>query len=118
LTDSSNKLITERTRYLRTTELSKTDVWAIETIEEHGCALISVASECEDDLGWTYSLGIYDTCGQPELITVGLPREVAEFCLNEVARRMRRGIDVTKERQKIRLSRNSPTSQKDGTQRE
>jgi len=99
LTDLNKKFATERTRYLRTTELSKTDEWAIGHIEEHGCALISVVSDCRDDFGWTYSLGIYDTCGQPELITVGLPSDVAKSCLNEAARRMRGGIDVTQQRQ-------------------
>jgi hypothetical protein len=76
------------------------DEWAIDQIEEHGCALISVGSDCKDDFGWTYTLGIHNTCGHPELITVGLPLEVAKFCLNETARRMRAGINVIKERQK------------------
>jgi hypothetical protein len=53
------------------TELSKTDKWAIEMIEEHGCALIGVGRDC-DDFAWTLSLGIYDTCSHPELIIVGL----------------------------------------------
>lgn len=100
MTDSTKKFTTERTKYLRTTELSKTDEWTIDQIEEHGCALISVGSDCKDDFGWTYSLGIYDTCRQPELITVGLPFEAAKFCLNEAARRMRAGIELTNERQK------------------
>lgn len=81
MADSSNKFVTNRTTYLRTTELSKMDKWAIESIEEHGSALIGVGSVCEDDFGWAYSLGIYDTCGQPELITVGLPLEPAKHCL-------------------------------------
>ena len=98
--DASKKFATDRTEYLRKTELSKTDAWAIDQIEEHGCALISVGSNCKDDFGWTYSLGINNTRAQPELITVGLPPEVAKFCLNETARRLRAGVDVTKERQK------------------
>lgn len=97
--DSSKKFATKRCSYLRTTELSKIDEQIIGQIEEHGCALISVGRDCEDDLGWTYSLGIYDTCGQPELITIGLPFEVAKSCLNEAARRMRAGADLTKARQ-------------------
>lgn len=100
MADSSRKFTTQRTQYLRTTELSKTDAWALDQIEEHGCALISVSPDCKDDFSWTYSLGIYDTCGQPELITVGLPFEVAKSCLNEAALRMRAGVDVLKERQK------------------
>lgn len=98
--DSGKKFATERTKYLRTTELSKTDEWAIGQIEEHGCALISVGSDCEEDFDWTYSLGIYDTCAQPELITVSLPFTTAKFCLNEAARRLRSGAHVTRERQK------------------
>jgi hypothetical protein len=98
--ESSKKFATERSNYLRTTELSKMDEWAIDQIEEHGCALISVGRDCTDDFVWSYSLGLYDTCGQPELITVGLPFEVAKSCLNEAARRMRDGVDVTMERQK------------------
>jgi len=100
LTDSSAKFATQRTKHLRTTELSKMDAWAIGQIEEHGCALISVGTDCKDDFGWTYSLGVYDTCRQPELITVGLPFETAKSCLNETVRRLRSGVDVTKERQK------------------
>jgi hypothetical protein len=98
--DSTKAFSTERTKYLRTTALNKMDAWAVGQIEEHGCALISVGRDCKDDFGWTYSLGLYDTCRQPELITVGLPFEVAKSCLNEAARRMRAGIDVMKARQK------------------
>lgn len=94
--DSNKKFATERTKFLRTTDLSKTDEWAIDQIEESGSALISVGRDCKDDFGWTYSLGICDTCGQPELIAVGLPSEVAKFCMNEATRRMRNGVDLTK----------------------
>ncbi|HTM18649.1 MAG TPA: DUF4262 domain-containing protein [Terracidiphilus sp.] len=104
MTELNKKFATERSKYLRTAELTKTDEWAIDQIEEHGCALISVGRDCNEDFSWTYSLGIYDTCGQPELITVGLPFEVAKFCLNEAARRMCAGVDLTKERQKELIS--------------
>ncbi len=100
LTDSAKKFVTERTKHLRNKDLSDMDKWAIDQIEEHGCALITVGSDCRDDFDWSYSLGIYDTAGQPEVITVGLPPEVARHCLNEAARRMRAGIDVIRERQK------------------
>jgi hypothetical protein len=81
LTDSSKKFATKRSTYLRTTELSKIDEQVIGQIEEHGSALISVGRQCKDDFAWTYSLGIYDTCGQPELIVIGLPSKVAKACL-------------------------------------
>ena len=99
MTDSIKRFATERSKRFRQSELSKMDDWAISQIEEHGCALISVGRNCNDDFGWTYSLGIYDTCNQPELITVGLPPDVAKTCLNEAARRMRAGVDLVKMRQ-------------------
>lgn len=68
------------------------------------CALISIGRQCKDDFSWTYSLGIYDTCGQPELIAIGLPFEVAKACLNEAARRMHSGVDLTSARQRSRRS--------------
>ena len=58
--DSIKKFATDRSRYLRTTELSKMDEWAVGQIEEHGCAIISVGSDCKDDFGWSYSLGVLD----------------------------------------------------------
>jgi hypothetical protein len=99
LTDSSKKFATKRISDLRSTELNKIDEQVIGQIEEYGCALISVGRNCRDDLGRTYSHGIYDTCGQPELITIGLPSEVAKSCLNEAAHRMRAGIDLARARQ-------------------
>lgn len=63
------------------------------------CALISIGRQCKDDFSWTYSLGIYDTCGPPELIAIDLPFEVAKACLNEAARRMHSGVDLTSARQ-------------------
>lgn len=102
--DSSKKFVTDRTKHLRTTELSRLDERVISQIEEYGCSLISVGSDCADDFGWTYSLGIFNTCGQPELITIGLSPEVAKSCLNEVTRRMRAGIDLARKRQKKLIS--------------
>jgi len=48
--------------------------------------------------GWSYTLGIYDTCGHPEVITVGLYENTAHYLLNEAARRLLSGIDLAKGR--------------------
>jgi hypothetical protein len=49
-------------------------------------------------LGWSYTIGVYDTSGNPEIITVGLPEETAHFALNEAVKCMRAGVDLTKSR--------------------
>jgi hypothetical protein len=40
-------------------------------------------------------VGVFDTCGKPEIITVGLLPETAHFALNEAAKALRVGVDLT-----------------------
>jgi uncharacterized protein DUF4262/sigma-54 interacting transcriptional regulator len=49
-------------------------------------------------LGWSYTLGVFDTSGKPEIITIGLQPETAHFALNEAAKLLRTGVDLTKGR--------------------
>jgi hypothetical protein len=93
------KFETARTRRIRATELNVHDEDTIRKIEEHGCCVLSVGRSCEYELGWTYTIGVFDTCGKPDLITVGLPFETAHSCLNDAVEREREGIDLTKGRQ-------------------
>lgn len=86
---------TDRTRKFRTTELNVHDERTIGQIEEFGCSVLSVGSKCKDELGWTYTIGVFDTCGKPDIITVGLPFKVAQICLNEAVNRQRAGIELT-----------------------
>jgi len=44
--------------------------------------------------GWSYTMGVHDTCGKPEIITVALREETALFLVNEAARRLREGVDL------------------------
>ena len=60
--------------------------------------MLSVMPTCRDEFGWTYTIGVFDTSGKPDLITVGLPSEVAHSCLNEATKRLRAGIDLTQGR--------------------
>jgi hypothetical protein len=39
-------------------------------------------------------MGVHDTCGKPEIITVALREETALFLVNEAARRLREGVDL------------------------
>jgi hypothetical protein len=48
--------------------------------------------------GWSYTIGVFDTSGKPEIITIGLQPETAHFALNEAAKLLRTGADLTKGR--------------------
>ena len=98
MSDQVKNFETARTRHFRTTQLNENDQNVISKIEEYGCFVISVSSNCKDELGWSYTIGVFDTAGKPDLITVGLPPKVAHSCLNEAARRLRAGIDLTQGR--------------------
>lgn len=60
-------------------------------IREFGVGIISVAED-ERALGWTYSTGLYDTYGQPEIILTGSPPKLAKFIINEMGRRYSSGV--------------------------
>jgi hypothetical protein len=94
---NKRKFETARTRKFRETELCREDERTIGHIEEFGCSVLSV-ERTSYGLGWSYTVGIFDTCAKPELITVGLPPETAHYALNEAAKLMRAGADLTKKR--------------------
>jgi hypothetical protein len=88
---------TERTKLWRSRDIKPWFVEAIDVIEKSGCQILSVSSNVVTP-NFTYTTGIYDNCNQPEIITIGLPHNVAGSALNEAARRMRKGIDLSKGR--------------------
>ncbi len=88
---------TARTRKFRASKLSREDEHTIGHIEEFGCSVVSV-KRTNYGLGWSYTIGVFDTCGKPELITVGLQPETAHFALNQAAKLLRGGVDLTKGR--------------------
>jgi Domain of unknown function (DUF4262) len=85
---------TARTRKFRASELGEEDDRTISHIEEFGCSVVNVA-RTEHGFGWSYTIGVFDTSGKPEIITVGLAPETAHFALNEAAKLLRAGIDLT-----------------------
>ncbi len=93
----SRQFETERTRRFRDSALSEADEKTIATIEEHGCQIVQITG---DDVcpRWSYTLGVYDNCSKPELIVIGLREQTAKYLLNEAARRLRVGIDLTQGR--------------------
>ncbi len=85
---------TARTRQFRACALSKEDERTISHIEEFGCSVVNV-TRTKYGLGWSYAVGVFDTSGKPEIITVGLLPETAHFTLNEAAKLQRAGVDLT-----------------------
>jgi hypothetical protein len=88
---------TPLTQKFRSIELSQEDERTIRHIEEFGCSVVNV-TRTKYGHGWSYTVGIFDTCGNPEIITIGLPPETAHFALNGAARLSREGVDLTKGR--------------------
>lgn len=98
LAEQAKKFETERTRKWRATALVPADERTISQIEEYGCSVISVGRVCKEELSWTYTIGVYDTCGKPDLITVGLKFSTAQACLNQAAKLLRSGTELTQGR--------------------
>ncbi len=98
MSNSAKNFETPRTRHWRSAELNPTDAKTIDKIEEYGCFVLTVGSKAHRELNYTYTIGLYDTSGKPDLITAGLHHEVAHSCLNEAAKRLRAGIDLTQGR--------------------
>jgi hypothetical protein len=94
---SKKNFETARTQKFRESVLSQNDERTISHIEEFGCSVVSVA-RTNYSLGWSYTIGIFDTSGKPELITVGLSPETAHSALNEAARLLRAGVELTRGR--------------------
>lgn len=94
---TNKPFITKRTQAWRARDLKPWFVEALDTIEEFGCQILSVQTNFATT-NFSYSTGVYDTCGKPELITVGLPPNLASKALNEAVRLMRSGTDITQGR--------------------
>lgn len=97
LRDSTPNFKTERTRRFRAGKLSEADAGTICHVEEFGCSVVSVKRRATG-LGWSYTIGIYDTASKPEIITIGLREGTAHTLLNGAADRLREGVDLTQGR--------------------
>jgi hypothetical protein len=63
---------------------------ALDDIAKYGCHVLHVFEE-GDLPPFSYSVGIYKTCGSPELIVVGLKQQISHWAINEYHRRVRSG---------------------------
>jgi len=94
---SCHALQKEKVRNSSHTKVQKDQAQTIGHIEEFGCSVVNVA-RTNYGLGWSYTIGVFDTCGKPEIITVGLLPETAQFALNGAVDLQRAGVDLTKGR--------------------
>ena len=97
MNDSALNFETERTRRFRAGGLNDADANTISNVEQFGCSVIQVKHSGASP-GWSYTVGVYDTSGKPEIITVGLRERTALVLLNEAAKRLREGVDLTQGR--------------------
>ena len=79
--------------------MSEEDERTISHVEESGCSVVSV-KRTKYGPRWSYTVGVFDTIGEPEIMTVGLLPETAHFALKEAAKLPRTGVDLTTGRQR------------------
>jgi hypothetical protein len=90
-------LTTERLQLWRSRDLNPNFSETLDKIGEFGWQTWSVfANETADN--FAYTVGVFDTLGLPELITVGLPVETGAQSLNRAVAFMRKGVDLSKGR--------------------
>lgn len=94
---TSKNFETARTRKFRGSELCQDDEETVSNIEEFGCSIVHVQATTHG-LGWSYTIGVFDTSGKPDLITVGLRPKAAQVALNEAAKVLRTGTDLSRGR--------------------
>lgn len=59
-------------------------------VEEYGCSVLHIF-EGNNTPCFTYSIGITEKTGQPEMIVTGLRHDLAHFIVNEYNRRIKEG---------------------------
>jgi len=78
--------------------LCEEDELTISQIEEFGCRIVHVGQTNSGFLGWSYTIGIFDTSGKPEIVTAGLRPDTAHAALYEAAKLLWGGVDLTQGR--------------------
>lgn len=88
------KFATARTRELLAGTLDEQELKAVKDVETWGCHIVQVNGGPRKP-DWTFSLGVYDTCGKPEVIVVGLKPDTAARAVNYAVDALRSGTDLT-----------------------
>ena len=69
------------------------DAKALADIEKYGLHVVSVMED-DEHAPFTYSIGIEQSLGMPELIVIGLKSNVAHSAINECYRQMKEGVAI------------------------
>jgi hypothetical protein len=67
-----------------------TDRWLLEQIRHPGWAVVGIEASDEGP-GYSFSVGVYHTLDQPEVVVMGLRQRDATLLINDVGERMRAG---------------------------
>jgi len=97
VSDNAITFATIRTRKWRAADPGEDFLAVIQNIEKFGCHIMQVKGTSITP-GWSYSIGLYDTCGQPEIVAVGMPQAAAVTAINKAAGLLREGVDLTANR--------------------
>jgi hypothetical protein len=71
--------------------MDESDRMLLAHIEEFGCHVISVSYPSDEHLQFTYSVGIQKSSGAPEVIVIGLKRELAAAIVNDYNKQVQAG---------------------------
>jgi len=63
------------------------DERVLENVRRHGCHIIHVGAD-DKGPGWSYSIGLFHSFAQPEVMLFGLPWSTAEGIINGLSARM------------------------------
>ena len=94
---SEGPFATDRTRRWRQSQLRDFNRKEIDTIEQFGNQVLCVGGDSSSP-SFAYTFGLFDTCGLPEIIEVGLPHKTASALLEEAADRLRNGVKLSQGR--------------------
>jgi Domain of unknown function (DUF4262) len=73
-----------RAHQLRETALDANDKRILDDLETHPCSVVQVREEGGVP-GWSNTVGLFETLGQPEVIVIGLREDLALSLLNHIA---------------------------------
>lgn len=83
----------ERLQHWSTQKLDDSERKTVEDVRSGGVHVIHVLGS--DSPGWSYSVGLTDSYGHPEVILVGMDHETAHAAINELAKRVKGGARLT-----------------------
>ena len=70
--------------------MDKGEEKALTDIQEYGCHILHVLED-ENGPRFSYSIGIEQTSGQPEIIITGLKQDLAHYMINDYNNRIKEG---------------------------